>query len=393
MIRAAPLALFALWAVPADPALAAADGWGKKPYELVRELQIFQNGAVLKTKSDRAEQKERIANIAARLSEFDPRVWADPKNARAAVIYVLSGGDPRVLRKLLGAGVALGVDEKLVKAAVAYGERRDSKAIELFDGIDMSALDQSLAGHVALVRALLIAEKDPSKALALLDVARLAASGTIVEEAALRRQAIISAKTNKLDAFESLSSQYLRRFASSIFAQSFQRQFAENVMARGYAPGSERLSRLEAMLRALPESERREACLMIAEEGIAAANVEMVRFAARVAAVGANAKPADARRLRLFEAAALVVTADSEKGVLALYSIDRSRLDAREEALLDAALAVSREVRRPPLPASGAEPAAEAQADKPVDAAGSSLIKDANEAIAHADQLLTEAAR
>lgn len=393
MIRAAFLVILVLWAVPAGPVLAG-DGWGTRPFELVRELRIFQDQAVLKTENARAEQRERIARIAVQLSEFDPRVWEEPKNARAAVIYVLSGGDPRVLRRLIGARVTLGIDVQLVKAVLAYGEHRDAEATELFDGTDMDALDQSVAGHVALVRALLIAEKDPPKALALLDMARISASGTIVEEAALRREAILAAKTGKLDAFEALSSQYFRRFANSIFAQSLQRQFAEEVVVRGYAGNSERLSKLETVLRGLPEIERREACLMIAEEGIAVANVEMVRFAARIATV--EAKLPDAMRLRLFEAAASIVTADSEKGLAELRSIDRSMLDAREEALLDAALAVAREVTRAPLPATGVEPAVNAEkivAGKPIDSANSSLIGNAEEAIARVDKLLSEGAK
>ncbi|MFZ1989440.1 MAG: hypothetical protein WAW96_06660 [Alphaproteobacteria bacterium] len=395
MIRSAFLGVLALGAVPGSSALAAS-GWGKQPYELVRELQDFQNKAVLKTKSARAEQRERIKKIAVWLSQYDARVWAEPKNARAAVIYVLSGGDPRVLRRLTTTGVNLGVDDRLAKAAMAYGEHRDDKAIELFDGIDLDSLDESVAGHVALVRALLILDKDPPKALALLDIARIAAPGTIVEEAALRREAIVSAKAGNVDAFEALSSQYLRRFASSIFAQSFEHEFAQEVVAGSYAADAKRLSKLEAMLRGLPEAERRDACLAIAEEGIAVANVELVRFAARTAAVDAKGEPRDAMRLKLFDGAASIVTADSEKALAALGSIDRSMLSAREEALLDAALAVAREVRRPPAPGSTVEPAADAQkseAGKSTDSEGSSAIGHAEEAIARVDQLLSEAVK
>jgi chemotaxis protein MotC len=383
-----------LGAVPAGPALAAGDGLGFGPFELVRELQDFQNEAVLQaTKDSQDEQNKRIAKIAAQLSRFNKRVWADPKNARAGVIYVLSGGDPGVLRRLLGAHVILGVDDKLAKAAVAYGEHRDAKAIELFDGIDMNSLDPSIVGQVALVRALLIADKEPAKAISLLDIARISSTGTIVEEAALRREAILAAKAGSLDEFERLSSQYFRRFANSTFAQTFQSEFGDEVLAE-YAHNPNRLEKLESVLRGLGAAERREVCLGIAEEGIASANVQLVRFAARVAAIDPKAKPNDAMRLKLFEAAASVVTEDVDSGLAALGSIDRSMLGVREEALLDAALAVAREVKRPPLPASGAKPAM----DKDEDMAGksdasASVITQANEAIANVDKLLSEAVR
>jgi chemotaxis protein MotC len=394
--RAATIAIAVLGAVAGGPALAASDRPVKTPFELVRELQDFQNQAVLEaTKDSQAEQNKRVAKIAARLSRFDKRVWAEPKNARAAVIYVLSGGDPRVLGRLLRAHVTLGIDEKLAKAAVAYGEHRDAKAIKLFDGLDMSTLDESIIGQVALVRALLIADKEPGEAISLLDLARISSSGTIVEEAALRREAIMVAKAGNLDAFETLSSQYFRRFSDSTFARTFQSEFAEQVLAQ-YAHNPDRLEKLESVLDGLREAQRREACLSIAEEGIASANVQVVRFAARVAAIDPKKKPGDAIRLKLFEAAASVVTEDAESGLAALGSMDRSMLDAREEALLNAALAVAREVRRPPKLASGAKPAMDDDtnmAGEADESTSSSVMNEANEAIARADKLLSEAVR
>ncbi len=392
MIRGLILSLSALWVLFTFPALA--DDAGKEPYELVRELQVFQDQSVLETKGAREEQRKRIKEVAASLSKVSSKVWAEPRNARAAVVFVLSGGDPRILRKLVKENVELGVDDQLVKAALAYGEHRDSEAIELFEAIDLTSLDESVAGHVALVRALLVAKKEPEKALALLDFARLAAVGTIVEEAALRREAIMSAKAGKLEQFQVLASQYFRRFPGSVFSHAFEREFADEVVGPDYAGNDERLASLEKMLSGLPAAERRDACLAIAEEGIALAKVELVRFAARIAAVDAKAQPLDAARLELFQAAAAVVTEDTVKALTVLNSIDRSMLDARETALLDSALAVSREVRREPAPVK--MPTVLANADKsaatPVkEPTPTKTMVQAQEAIAQVDKLLSEA--
>lgn len=378
-------------------AVRAAEGRDVKPFELVRELQDFQNQAALAGGGARAEQRAKITEVAARLAKFDASVWAEPKNARAAVIYVLGGGDPSVLRKLVGSGVAFGVDDQLVKGALAYGERRDDEATKLLGGVDIDLLDRGIGGHVALVRALLAAKSAPRNSFALLGKARLLAPGSIVEEAALRRQAILAAKMGDLNVFEALSSQYFRRFPTSIFARSFERQFAQDVVARGYAPDAKRAANLEALLRGLSDGERRETCLAIAEEGIATGNVEIVRFAARIAAIDAKSKPLDAIRMRLFEAAAVIVTSDYEEGSKALWSIDRSKLGVREEALLDAALSVAREVSRPPAPPRGGEQAEDsAAAPAPgaaVDDSSSRLIQDAGQAMARVDGLLGEAAK
>ena len=390
-MRTAPLSLLLLLATP--PAVAqTTNGSDKKPFELVRELQIFQDQAVLKSKNARAQQTDLLAKVAAQLTKFDASAWADRRNARAAVIYVLSGGDPRVLSKLLGSGAALGVDDQLVKGALAYGERRDTEATQLLDGVDVETLDRSVGGHVALVRALLVAKSDQRKAIALLDRARIIAPGTMVEEAALRRQAILAAKVGDLDAFEALSSQYFRRFASSIFERSFERQFAKEVVSKSYAADAKRLPKLEKLLRGLSEMQRRETCLAIAEEGIAVADVEIVRFAARLAGMDAKAQPLEAMRMLLFEAAAVVATPDHEQGRMALRLVDKSKLGAREEGLLYAATAVADEISRPPSLAQGDEQA-QAPAGEQDSSVSSSAITAAQAAIARVDGLLVETSR
>lgn len=395
-MRLASLCFLLLWAL-SSVAARAADAPDAKPFELVRELQDFQDQAALSGGGARAEQRARITEVAARLAKYDANVWADPRNARAAVVYVLGGGDPSVLRKLVGSGKPIGIDDQLVKGALAYGERRDDEAAKLLGGVDMDLLDRGIASHVALVRALLAAKSAPRDSFVLLGKARLLAPGTIVEEAALRRQAILAAKMGDLDAFEALSSQYFRRFPTSIFARSFERQFAQDVVARGYAADSKRASNLEALLRSLADRERRDACLAIAEEGIATGNVEIVRFAARMAGIDAKSKPLDAIRMRLFEAAAAIVTSDHEEGSKALWSIDRSKLGVREEALLDAALSVAREVSRPPSPPredeQTADKAATPVAGAAADDQSSTIIQQASQTLARVDGLLNEAAK
>jgi chemotaxis protein MotC len=396
VIRATLLAIFLIWAAPVSPALAAATR-DKAPFEIVRALRIFQDEAVLKAKVDSATQREAFVEAAARLSKFAPGVWEEPKNARAIVIFVLSGGDPRVLRNLIAKGISFGVDKQLVLAALAYAERRDDDAIKLLESLDANSLDMSVGGHVALVHALLIEKKDPPRALALLDMARILSSGTVVEEAALRRQTIMAANAGRFDAFERFSSQYFRRFAISIFASSFRQQFAEEVVAPGYAGDPKRLARLDGMLGGLRDVERHRTCLLIAEAGIAVGNIEMVRLAARRAAL--KSVSPDALRLKLYEASASVVTKRSEEGLVALRSINRSMLGGRDQVLLDAALAVAREIRRPPaMPAKGADVkpkanAGEPEQGEPTEAAGSARIAHAQEVIAGVDKLLSEAAR
>jgi len=394
------IAVFGLGAAIAD----ADDAATKKPYELVRELQAFQDQAALKRTGERAEQRDRIAKVAEELRKFDASVWVEERNLRAAVIYVLSGGDPRALRSLVDSKEDLGDNDKLVKGALAYSERRDAEAAELLSGVDVESLDRSVGGHVALVRASLAAESDQRKAFALLDRARVIAPGTLVEEAALRRQAILAAKINELDTFERLSSQYFRRFNTSLFAGSFEQQFAQEVVSKAYTAQEKRMAKLEEIIRSVEPEVRINTCLALAEQGILRANVEIVRFAARLAGIDAQSSPLDATRMRLFEAAALLVTEAYEDGSRALWTIDRAKLGVREEALLNAAFAVSREIARPPSMATvsrqkpGAADATTADtdggaADKGSEIAQSRVVSDAQQALERVDELLKETSR
>lgn len=384
-------ALLLAGVLPLAPAVAAQEP-GQQPYELVRELQKYQDDAALKGTRARKEQSERIARVALQLTQFGPQAWTDPRNVRAAVIYVLSGGDPRILRNLAASGKELGIDERLVKGALAYSERRDAEAARLFEGIDVEALDRTVGGHVALVRALLILKDDQPKAASLLDRARVISPGTIVEELALRRETVLVAKMGQLDRFDALSAQYLRRFGSSIFVGTFARQFAQEIVAHKYAEDEKRLAKLDAALRELPDVPRIEASLAIAEEAIAIASVELVRFAGRIAAIDPKKYPQEATRMRLFEAAALIVTDNFDEASRALWSIDRSKLSANEEALLDAALDVAKDISRAP---SLAQAAAVAEAtDKSADAdSAPPVVSSAQQAIARVDQLLNEGAQ
>ena len=70
------------------------------------------------------------------------------------------------------------------------------------------------------------AEKEPAKALAYLDDARLLAPGTLIEEAAFRRQIALIASAGDGERYEMMVARYLRRFPNSVYAGNFRQQFA-----------------------------------------------------------------------------------------------------------------------------------------------------------------------
>ena len=351
----------------------------RQPAELVRSLQTLQDEIAHGSTDAHLSQRTLIAQIAEQLALAKPEAWKEPRNARAAVAFVLSGGDPRILKKLSEPGMLPGMDEKLVQGVLAYGEGRNAEAADLLIRISARSLDPSLAGHLALVQAELIAKKDPVKALLFLDEARLLSPGTLIEEAALRRQIAIVAAAKDLDRFDMLSANYLRRFARSVYAGAFRRQFAADVAGRDDAGSAGRMEKLAAALEFIDLAERLDIYLSIAREALIKGKSELARLAADSAARLADKDSAERRRARLYEAAALVVGSGIEKGISALETMDKTDLDEEEAELFDAARSVAVEVRRLPLPseASGEDAGAPPKA-----------VEAARQSMARVDQLI-----
>ena len=100
IIAAALLALL-------SPALAEETGPSvREPYQLVRTLQALQDEIARGNLEAHNAQPALLKRLAEKFQEADPDVWKDPRNSRAAVTFLLSGGDPQVVgalrsRKLL----------------------------------------------------------------------------------------------------------------------------------------------------------------------------------------------------------------------------------------------------------------------------------------------------
>src|SRR5262249_35028917 len=149
-----------------------------------------------------------------------------------------------------------GPNDSVLRGALAYAEGRGGEAHALLGDVSALSLDPILAGHVALVQAELVANSDPRRAIARLDEARLLAPGTLVEEAALRRQVSLAGAAGLAEMFEALSGQYLRRFPKSFYAASFKQQFAAELAGR--KAGAVETTKLDTAINALENSEQRE---------------------------------------------------------------------------------------------------------------------------------------
>lgn len=363
------------------------------PFEMVRTLQTLQAQIAGGNAAAVAVQRDLLGLMERRFLAADPAVWQDGRNARAAVTYTLSGGSPRLMRRLLSLQPPIAVDADLAKGALAYIENHEEEARKRLLPIDARALPMSLSGQVALVQAGLIAREDIPKAIRLLDDARLLMPGTLVEEAALRREVFLIAQTGNLDRFEFLSRQYLRRFGTSIYAEDFRQRFATAIARLGIADGDDRFPRLEAILKSSDPENQRALFLQLAQAAVVHGKLGTARSAAADAAALAPLGGSDAMRAGLYDAAASIVAGRDIGDVRKrLDSLNRRQLGRRDTDLLDAAVAVAAAVGEVPAAPSPLDPvpvvAADAQrGDKWVTA----TMRTAEAGLSAADALLEKA--
>jgi chemotaxis protein MotC len=272
------------------------------------------------------------------------------RNVRAAIFFVLSGGNPVVLKPVLERPRTPHIERRALRGALAYGEGRVVDALGLLSKLEARKLDPLLGGIVALIQGTLASRKEPTKAIAFFDEARLLSPGTLIEEAALRQQILLLAREGELERFDLLAAQYSRRFPNSLFARSFRRQFFAGVARQNFKRASEWISRTETELMKVPAAERVGLYLAIAEEATKGGNLDIARFAAGKARELSRADSRSFQRAALFEGAALAATPDFGQGIDMLNKVDPTQLGISDREIRDSALAIAGAVGRWPAP-------------------------------------------
>ncbi|WP_072395268.1 hypothetical protein [Hyphomicrobium sp. CS1GBMeth3] len=340
---------------------AAAVETDQQPYVLIRSLRKVQDEIAAGSAEAHDRQRQIMRDLGAQMTALPVAVWDDVRNVRAAIFFVLSGGDPAVLKAIVTRPRTPYVERRALRGALAYGEGRSLDALGMLQKLEARKLDSLLGGIVALIQGTLVTKKDPKKAIAFLDEARLLSPGTLVEEAALRQQILLLAREGELERFDLLAEQYSRRFPNSLFARSFRRQFFAGVARQNYKRASEWISRTETELQKVPPTERVGLYLAIAEEATKGGNIDIARHAAGKARELSRADSRSLQRAKLFEGAALAVTSDFAEGVSLLDEIDPEKVAESDLKVRDAALSVAAAVGRWPEAPETLEETAEPQ--------------------------------
>ena len=373
-------------AKPIEPLPVKAHGL---PVELTRTLQLLQDRIARGSTQAHLAQRQLLAHIEQRLIALAPETWAEAENVRAAVTFALAGGGPTALRVLLKSGKVPEGEQPLALGALAYLEGREREARAQLAGIDPRTMPAGLAGQLALTQSALMVREASTKSLELLDLARLLAPGTLVEEGALRRQIFVVAQGGDARRFEALAIQYLRRFRRSVYAGNFRQRFAGALTRLDFDSDRTRIASLERMLDEIEPESRRDLYLLVARAGLEHGRRETALFASERAMGLAAPDSRPAAQARLYRGAALIVAGGRfEEGYEALRGLDGADLAAPDTELLDAALSTARQIRTP-SPVAAAAPAPPASASRPIPESGSLLR--AQEALARAERAMDDA--
>lgn len=343
---AALLMALALTAAPAlaDPA-PAPTSTANEPYELVRALQAVQDGIANGDTAAHGSHIALIRQIGEKFVAADASVWSNAQNGQAVVVYLLSGGAPQVVRKL--PRDKLNVDGRLFDGALAYVEGRQDDAREQLKDVQPRTLPSGLGGQVALVQGALFARKEVSLAIERLDDARLLLPGTLVEEAALRREILLVGQAEDFDKFEFLTLAYIRHYRNSIYAGDFWQRFSSGLTQSSIALDERRFARIAALLEQIDRASRLKLYLAIARAAMVRGRLEMTRLAGeRSLTLSADASP-ERERAHFFRGVSRALTDEYDGGVAELKALDRSKLPERDIPLLNATLQLALDVRKP----------------------------------------------
>lgn len=354
-----------------------------EPYRLVRTLQALQERIAQGDVRAHQGQRALIGAIAQGFAAADPAVWAEPRNARAAISFVLGGGPPQSLAAILASGVPFGAERTLATGALAFLQGREEEAAAALAPHDPRAVGGMLGAQLALARSALAVRESPEAAMRWLALARLLAPGTLVEEAALRREVFVAGQSGALERLEFLAIQYQRRFRHSVYAGNFRQRFATLLTALDFDGDLERFARLEAMLDRFDAESGRDLYLFFARHSLVSGRAVVARRAATLAHALSAGGSDEEERATFYAAASQVAGPRFALAADALVDIDPARLPPADVLLLEAVLDVAAQIGEPivlpapvaaPAPAPDPEPVVEESAETPLPEPAESVV-------------------
>lgn len=360
-----------------------------EPFQLIRSLQIIQSQIATGSQAAYMAQPKLMSQIADDFLRTPMSVWQEERNAQAAATYLFSGGSASVIRPLVQANAIQEPSRALVRGALAYVEGRAQEAMTLLMSIDARSVNPNLGGHLALVQAALVGAKDPVAASGFLDTARLLMPGSLVEEAALRRQIFMTDANTSLDKFFLMARQYFQRYRNSVYASNYWPQFTHLLSHSTLSAQEGDFEKIETFLADFKPLEQRDLYLNMAQSAIRQGHAKNAqRWARNARNLSATGSP-EAVRAELYDGAAMIADNRLTEGLRKLQTLPERELSGEDRDLGVAAKALAAKLRAPVAPLNQAS--IDRLARTPVEPRPVFLA--AQQAISEADKLLNKDAQ
>ena len=315
---------------------------------MVSDLQRIQVEMAMGDKTAYARQIDRLHAIGEAIDAAPADVWKDKNETDSAATFVLSGGPVRPIARLLASGAIPDSEFSLLRGALAYASGREREALTLLEGIDPKSVGLRLGGQLAYAQSVLVTGKDPNLAIQLLDLARLLAPGSLVEEAALRREILVTGDQRNRDRVIFLARQYVTRFPRSIYAENFIQGLSQTSVRYGLVNSLTDLAKFNALLTLVTPEQRREFLLTLARAQTISGRYEVAGAAAEQILGDLPPGAPEETRARFYQAAAQILSPEFDAGVAALKAVDLARLGRADQRLYGAVLYVAEHLRDPP---------------------------------------------
>lgn len=348
--RRLSLTLLLLLGATAPGMLRAEDQENLPPYKMLRSLQFVQDAVVLGDHSGGEMQNFLLTALDERLRGAEKSVFDDDRNVDAAMIYAMSGGNPATLEFLMSHDTNGNFDNRVADVLRKYLNGKGVLVAKTLADTAMEYRDKKIGPYLSLVAGNVMTSKDPKTALKLYDWARLAAPGTIVEEAALRRSVALATKVGLTEQGLGYAQRYVRRFLHSPYAGQFADIFVDFVVAHNKDMKPEDIT---GILDFMDAPRQREVYLRIARRAAIAGKLDLAELAAgRAKAIPGDDSDSFQSLAALYGGLADIPTPEIGAARQNISSIPEGELNSKDRALREAAKAVADAVLQPPDPAS-----------------------------------------
>ncbi|MCA1403800.1 chemotaxis protein [Ensifer sp. IC3342] len=329
------------------------------PFKMIRSLQYVQDSVVLGDHSAIEMQRFMLGAIDKRLRAVEQSAFRDPRNVDAALVYVMSGGNPDTLDYLADRDIEGNFDSRVTEALRQYLSGKGALVVENLSNAAPEYKNARIGPYLFLILGNAISQQDPLAAMKYYDWARLTAPGTIIEEAALRRSVFLAAKANDPDKGFRYALSYARRYLTSPYASQFADVFVELAVAHFDEVAEQKISEVLAFM---DQPRQREVYLRVARRAAIGGNQALARLASKRAEGLADGGTSQSQVLASFyEGLAAVPSEDVFAAAETINAIPDESLSPRDRALRDAARAIADAVVQLPQDESSTQASAPTQ--------------------------------